>query len=77
LLPNAIGHVGYEFRIGTSDEEHGRARVILAEHVEILDAIRERRPERAATLMKEHITSAQGYLYSNLRLSFAAETEPA
>lgn len=77
LLPNAIGHVGYEFRIGTSDEEHGRARVILAEHVEILDAIRERKPERAATLMKEHITSAQGYLYSNLRLSFAAETEPA
>lgn len=70
LLPNAIGHVGYEFRIGTSDEEHGRSMVILAEHTEILDAIRSRQPERASTLMEEHITSAQSYLYANLKLSF-------
>ncbi len=77
LLPNAIGHVGYEFRIGTSDEEHGRSRVILAEHIEILDAIRARQAERASALMKEHITSAQSYLYANLRLSFRTEAEPA
>ena len=77
LLPNAIGHVGYEFRIGTSDEEHGRSRVILAEHMEILDAIRARDSERASTLMKEHITSAQSYLYANLKLSFRTEAEPA
>lgn len=77
LLPNAIGHVGYEFRIGTSDEEHGRSRVILAEHREILDAIRARHPELAATLMKDHIVSAQNYLYSNLKLSFGAASEPA
>jgi GntR family transcriptional regulator, transcriptional repressor for pyruvate dehydrogenase complex len=77
LLPNAIGHVGYEFRIGTSDEEHGRSRVILAEHIEILGAIRARDAERAALLMKDHITSAQSYLYANLRLSFRRESEPA
>jgi GntR family transcriptional regulator, transcriptional repressor for pyruvate dehydrogenase complex len=77
LLPNAIGHVGYEFRIGTSDEEHGRSRVILAEHIEILDAIRAREAERASALMKDHIISAQSYLYANLRLSFRTATEPA
>jgi GntR family transcriptional repressor for pyruvate dehydrogenase complex len=77
LLPNAIGHVGYEFRIGTSDEEHGRSRVILAEHIEILEAIRARDPDRASALMKEHITSAQSYLYANLKLSFRTEAEPA
>ncbi|HZY68684.1 MAG TPA: FadR/GntR family transcriptional regulator [Devosia sp.] len=77
LLPNAIGHVGYEFRIGTSDEEHGRSRVILAEHMEILEAIRSRDGARASALMKDHIISAQGYLYSNLKLSFRSEAEPA
>jgi GntR family transcriptional repressor for pyruvate dehydrogenase complex len=77
LLPNVIGHVGYEFRIGTSDEEHGRSRVILAEHGEILDAIRARNPEQASALMTEHITSAQSYLYANLKLSFRGESEPA
>jgi DNA-binding GntR family transcriptional regulator len=77
LLPNAIGHVGYEFRIGTSDEEHGRSRVILAEHIQILEAIRARDAERATLLMTEHITSAQAYLYANLKLSFRDESEPA
>ena len=77
LLPNVIGHVGYEFRIGTSDEEHDRSRVILAEHGEILDAIRARNSEQASALMKEHITSAQSYLYANLKLSFRSESEPA
>ncbi len=77
LLPNAIGHVGYEFRIGTSDEEHGRSLVILGEHEQILEAIRMRQAERASALMEEHITSAQRYLYANLRLSFRSEAEPA
>jgi DNA-binding FadR family transcriptional regulator len=76
LLPNAIGHVGYEFRIGTSDEEHGRSRVILAEHKEILEAIRARQAEQAAALMRDHIISAQSYLYGNLKLAFA-EPQPA
>lgn len=77
LLPNAIGHVGYEFRIGTSDEEQGRSRVILAEHKQILAAIRSRDPVRASALMVEHISSAQTYLYGNLGLSFRTESEPA
>jgi DNA-binding GntR family transcriptional regulator len=77
LLPNAIGHVGYEFRIGTSDEEQGRSRVILREHIEIMAAIRSRNAERAAALMVEHITSAQSYLYGNLTLSFRPDSEPA
>jgi GntR family transcriptional repressor for pyruvate dehydrogenase complex len=77
LLPNAIGHVGYEFRIGTSDEEMDRAKVILAEHGEILSAIRARDSQRAVTLMIEHITSAQSYLYGNLALSFRSDAEPA
>lgn len=77
LLPNAIGHVGYEFRIGTSDEEHGRSRVILAEHMQIFDAIRAREAERASMLMKDHIVSAQSYLYNNLKLAFRSEAEPA
>ena len=70
LLPNAIGHVGYDFRIGTSDEEHGRSLVILREHKQILEAIRRRQSDEAAALMEEHITSAQRYLYANLRLAF-------
>jgi GntR family transcriptional repressor for pyruvate dehydrogenase complex len=77
LLPNAIGHVGYEFRIGTSDEEHGRSRVILAEHMQIFDAIRAREAERASMLMRDHIVSAQSYLYNNLKLAFRSEAEPA
>jgi GntR family transcriptional repressor for pyruvate dehydrogenase complex len=76
LLPNAIGHVGYEFRIGTSDEEHDRSRVILHEHKQILEAIRRRDAESAAALMREHITTAQSYLYGNLKLAFRSE-EPA
>ena len=75
LLPNAIGHVGYEFRIGTSDEEQGRSRVILAEHKQILAAIRNRDAVRASALMVEHITSAQSYLYGNLGLSFRSDTD--
>jgi GntR family transcriptional repressor for pyruvate dehydrogenase complex len=77
LLPNAIGHVGYEFRIGTSDEEVDRARVILAEHSDILAAIRARDSERAVALMIEHITSAQRYLYGNLTLAFRSEAGSA
>jgi len=73
LLPNAIGHVGYEFRIGTSDEEQDRARVILGEHAGIHAAIRARDPERARSLMVEHIISAQNYLYGNLDLAFRSE----
>lgn len=76
LLPNAIG-LANDFRIGTWDEEQGRSRVILAEHIEILAAIRARDPQRAAALMVEHIASAQSYLYSNLTLSFRPEAEPA
>jgi len=48
FLPNAIGHVGYEFRIGTSDGEQDRARVILAEHVGICSAIRAAIPSSPA-----------------------------
>jgi DNA-binding FadR family transcriptional regulator len=70
LLPNAIGHVGYEFRIGTSDEEYDRARVILGEHAGILSAIRDRSASTALALMVEHIVSAQKYLYANLAVSF-------
>lgn len=77
LLPNVIGHVGYEFRIGTSDEEVGRARVILAEHTQIATAISSGNPQLASKLMVEHITSAQKYLYGNLRLTFRTEAEPA
>ena len=73
LLPNAIGHVGYEFRIGTSDGEQDRARVILAEHVGICSAIRARDTELARSLMVDHIVSAQNYLYGNLGLSFRNE----
>jgi DNA-binding FadR family transcriptional regulator len=75
LLPNAIGHVGYEFRIGTSDEELGRSRVILAEHTNILNAIASRDAALSASLMVEHITSAQVYLYGNLALSFHEKEE--
>ncbi len=73
LLPNAIGHVGYEFRIGTSDGEQDRARVILGEHVGIYSAIRARDSELARSLMVDHIVSAQNYLYGNLGLSFRDE----
>jgi len=72
LLPNAIGHVGYEFRIGTSDEEHDRSRIILAEHRNILAAIHDSNATLASSLMVDHITSAQRYLYSNLPLSLGA-----
>jgi GntR family transcriptional regulator, transcriptional repressor for pyruvate dehydrogenase complex len=70
LMPNAIGHVGYEFRIGTSDEEYERARVILGEHEGILGSIRNRDASLARTLMVDHIVSAQKYLYANLSVSF-------
>lgn len=74
LLPNVIGHAGYEFRIGTSDEELDRARVILGEHASILSAIRQRDAASARALMVEHIVSAQKYLYANLALSFRLST---
>ncbi|HEY4201890.1 MAG TPA: FadR/GntR family transcriptional regulator [Devosiaceae bacterium] len=75
LLPNVIGHVGDEFRIGTSDEEAERARVIVAEHHAILDAIRQRDALSASRLMIEHITSAQNYLYANISVRLRSADE--
>ncbi len=70
LLPNIIGYVASEFRIGTSDEEFERANVILAEHQTILRAIQKRDAEEARHLMVDHITSAQNYLYASISVKF-------
>jgi GntR family transcriptional repressor for pyruvate dehydrogenase complex len=78
LLPNVIGHVSDEFHIGTSDEEVERARVILAEHHGIFEAIRAREPTTASRLMIEHITSAQNYLYANIAVQLrSAALDPS
>ena len=72
LLPNIIGHVSGEFRIGTSDEESERANIILAEHRAILHAIQKGDAEQARHLMVDHITSAQNYLYAGIAVTFTS-----
>lgn len=72
LLPNVVGDTGFEFRIGTSDEEVDRARIILSEHRGISDAIIEGDTDKARRAMVAHIMSAQRYLYENVTIDLQA-----
>lgn len=75
LLPNVVGDTGFEFRIGTSDEEIDRARTILSEHQAISDAIVVGDAEQARKVMVAHITSAQRYLYENVTIDLHAHRQ--
>ena len=70
-----VGDTGFEFRIGTSDEEIDRARTILSEHQAISDAIVNADAEQARKMMVAHITSAQRYLYENVTIDLHAHRQ--